>query len=123
MGVSVGDLVARSVGFALGKNGCVSQQCVGVFSNENYAFIFDAPFPGFFHVPGADILRRLSPLVQRRLKGLQLARKLNDLRFIAVAISPDGEGAGYAASSCQTAASGFASPGLSLALCLKRVEQ
>ena len=123
MGVCVGNLVARSVGFAFGKNGCISQQCFGVFSYKNDTFILGAPFLGLFQIPGANIFGRLSPLVQRRLKCLQLARKLNDLRFIAVAVLPDSEAAGYAASSCHTAASGLASPGLSLALCLNRVEQ
>ena len=61
--------------------------------------------------------------IEREFYRLQFTQKLNQRWFIAVFVFTDGEGAGYAASSCQTAASGFASPGLSLALCLKRVEQ
>ena len=96
---------------------------LGVFSNENYTFILGTPFLGLYPNTRGQYPQAVSPSVQWSLKCLQLARKLNDLRFIAVRYSSDGEGAGYAASSCQTAASGFASPGLSLALCLKRVEQ
>ena len=77
----------------------------------------------FIDIPRADCINGFHAVIDTRLVGLQFAHKLNDLGFIAVQIFTDGEGAGYAASSCQTAASGFASPGLSLALCLKRVEQ
>ena len=76
-----------------------------------------------FNIPWADCLNWFHAIIDTRLVGLQFAYEFNDLSFIAVKIFTDGEGAGYAASSCQTAASGFASPGLSLALNLKNVEQ
>lgn len=107
-GIGIGEVSTRAIFVAFAEKICIAQKGLATFGNQDCSVMLGAPFFDFYNVPSADFLWGFAPPVHGRFVALQLAQKFDDLRFIAVFVFTNGDGGCYAASSCQTAVSGFA---------------